>query len=226
MDQAREEIVKKLYDKINSYISMINNKREVLSTSEIAHLKEEFFNKISYAINGISTNESYLDYITELIFDEVLFLNVFTSSISGTRGIVYDAGESKLYEGINQSLTYSLINTMALYKGKCETFNYPIVMEPDENVTLFQVKDSVTLDMIDIFKDNLYKMYFTGNGENFHRNMKKIFSEDELVELSNIVDESIRNNNENSYNKYSRLIKNAKEISKDVIFEFDSKMTL
>lgn len=168
------ESINKLYAyKFSNYLDLM----KISGCSE-----EEINDKLEKAklFKNLSLNEK-----AKIVSDDYHFLKSFTEGIE----LRNDSGS--LYKGLNEEITRIVICDMAsinnltiLPKDYLEEVN-------SDTVKLSKIKDRVALDINDIIKDNK-KLFFTGNGEEFHNEMKKRFnSDEELQEFSDIVDESV-----------------------------------
>ena len=249
-------------DKIKAYISVMEN---FMTPEEITTRKEEITNKFNDLIydyfllqreinpdvfevgkevemtpelNSKMTRFSLVKKeIEEIISDELGFVNFITKNFeTSDSGLTYRSGDGKLHnEGINKSITYSVINTIALLKKKNnEPFEYPKELEPGDETTLFQIKDSISIDMMDIFKDEVLKDFFLGEGSKFNDKLKQLFIIDanskmdaapdvvafkalkNMQDFETGIEASVENNDETYYSDYSSVIKRFKEITKSI----------
>ena len=246
-------------DKLETYISIME---KFMTPEEIEKRKEELsseFNDLIYDFyllqeevnpNGITSVEISPDQekkmvrysrlkkkIENIVSSEVGFVNFITTNFeTDDIGVTFRSEDGVLHhEGINKALTYSIINTIALLKQKNnEPFEYPEEMEPSDEMSLFQIKDSISIDMMDIFGDDVIKHFFLGEGEKFNKELRHLFvidaTTDKDVETEMIavkalynmkefeegVEGSIKRNDETYYGNYSRLINKFKEISKSI----------
>ena len=172
----KDYIIGILNEKISSYENMIKeNYIEDFSCN-----KKFIINYANSLIDGIfnDTNNKkiYLNFLERLLFDEVAFLSYLTASDNEKCGIVYNNGDRVLYQGLNQALTLTVINTMALYQGKSQTFEYPSMMKERSNLTLLQVKEVASYDILNILGKDVYKCYFNGDGLEFHKKMQEFLN--------------------------------------------------
>lgn len=175
--------------------------------------------------------------LDSIVSDEIGYVNFITTNFeTGDSGITYTSDDGKKhYEGINKSLTYSIINVVALLKEKNnEPFEYPKEMEPGDETTLFQVKDSISIDMMQVFGDDVIRHFFLGEGAKFNDELRHLFVLDSTVdknaspdlvafnalsnmqEFENGIDASIYHNDEAYFGKYSYMINKFKEMVKTI----------
>lgn len=195
--------------------------------------------------------ETVSNRISSLINNEVEFLHFMTTDFSSEykdHGVQYTESHVKnytktFYTGIDTAATYSVINTLAL-KKRCEgeNFDYPEEME-DEEVKLYQIKDEIVLDMMNLLGDNFMRFYFLGKGREFDRSLMSLFMLDAALsekEVKNKMDSlnigqdeaevrlaienrnsfdsginrSVKENKEDFYDKYIYIVNKIKRVPK------------
>lgn len=234
-------------NKIKDYISIMKN---FVGPEEIENRKDIICSEFQLLMDTYvkSNDNDTKNKIDSIINNEIGFLNFFTTNIDNKEehGLNYkNSNGNVLYSGITDALTYSTIRTLGLLKeSKGEEFNFPKELD-EEIVRYYQIKDRLTLDLMDLFKDKIMSDFFLGKGKDFNLDMQHIFLmeastktdeiekitssgkksvDDAVIEISarNLkefddgVNNSIKYNNEDYYNKYISKISYFKELSKDI----------
>ena len=186
--------------------------------------------------------ETIKNSLEEIFESEITFLNYITTDFSlnngETHGLLYKSSDGTVHhDGINKAITYSIINTVAV--GKDDSFEYPKEMESNEEISLYQVKDALAIDMMDVFGLGIVEDYFLGNGVKFNDNFRHAFmvysttegeypTDEEIAKrtLQNMkdfeegVDKSFKKNDESFYSNYVNMMKKLKGIVKTTNFEY------
>lgn len=145
----------------------------------------------------------------KIISNDLNFLRFFS-----TGGIEDKDSDISLFKGINEQIAKSIVCTMSSISDET-VFTDEMEKELNEPTTLMKVKDMVSKDMSDIFPD-IKSLFFNGNYKEFNNRMKKIYSEDEIQSLSDIVDSSVYNKDESGVYQYIDLIERALIKTKEI----------
>ena len=161
-------------------------------------------------------NESLIqleNYIQSLSNDELEFLKFMTSSLTGNSqnyGLRFQNENGEvLFDNINKSISHSVISTLAGVKKRIgKVFEYPkeFQIRLDNPIQYIISFDKAAVDLPELFGEDLYKCFFTGDGEDFYYLMTKYFSEDEI----RLLDKSVSMENDNYHDIYQSLIDEAK----------------
>lgn len=193
-------------------------KAKIVTNSELDDIHsdvERFYNDLKY--------KKIIDYLNDLLNDDVVFLNFLTSNSNRPSGLTYiDDENNYLYNGINKALTYSIASVYGLYREMSD-YDYQLPKEIEEyqnqtSIKAMQIRDVVTIDLFDLFDEDLYKMYFNGNSKEFNKRMSELLTKDEIKVLSSSVDKSINNNDESNYYTYEIYMNEAKKRMEDLSY--------
>ena len=182
------------------------------------------------------------NFINSLLKDDLSFLRFFTK-YGDHRGFEYKDGDKTLFSGMNKAFEYSLMSVLKGIKKKNKRpyMEAEEIREYNEQTPLrsIQIRDIVSIDLMDAFgSDNVVQMYFKGQGEKLYNWITDSFAvsestafdsmnleegktlEDYASEkttmLSDVVDESVKNNNETNFFKYSNLMKEIIDVNKEL----------
>ena len=188
--------------------------------------------------------ETNKDKLEDMFNNEISFLNYITTDFDLTNGelhgLLHKSSDGTMHhEGINQALTYSVINTVAFAKArKGEPFDYPKEMEPSEELSLYQVRDVLAMDVMEVFGENVLVDFFLGNGTKFADDFRHVFmvytttedvSTDEEIarrtmqnmkDFEEGVNKSFKKNDESYFTNYMSLMKELKGIVKATDFTY------
>lgn len=189
------------------------------------------FEKNKVTLENIFNNEiSFLDYIT----------TDFDLTNGELHGLLHKSSDGTVHhESINKALTYSIINTIGFGKyRKGEPFDYPEEMESNEELSLYQVRDVLAMDMMELFGDSILVNFFLGNGAKFSDDFRHVFmvytttedvsTDEEIIKktIQNMddfeagVDQSFKKNDETYYPKYMSVMKELKGVVNSTDFTY------
>ena len=151
-------------------------------------------------------------YLNNILNDELEFLKFFTSSFNGNNenyGLRFQNEDGEiLLNNINESMSYSIAqNILAVKTRKGKQFEYPKAMQerldnPTQYVFSF---DEAAVDLPKIFGNDIYKCFFTGDGQDFYYLLLNYFTDDEI----RILDKAIDKKDDSYHDLYSDLMAKA-----------------
>lgn len=193
IEERREILVEQLDVLVKNFDSSRKQRDDYEAIGERA--RENF--KISAEIDKVVDiyNTSYLK-LDSIINDEIGFLKFFTTNFESENpeeehGLIYrGVNGNNYYQDIDKSITYSVIKVMDANKRlQGEDFNYPYELRKEDEAEVlryYQIKDKLTMDMMDIFKDNLMRYYFLGKGEEFNKEVMRLFVYQSTLDIDDI----------------------------------------
>ena len=220
---------KKEYD---IYASLRNKFEKDVRFLEVFTQIENEYNKSKISLEKIFDSEiSFLNYIT----------TDFELNNGETHGLIHKSSDGTIHhEGINQAITYSVINTLAFSKRRNgEPFDYPMEMETGGETSLYQVRDVLAMDVMEVFGEGIIADFFLGNGDKFNKDFRHAFmayttTEDGLFTDEDIAKRTIQNmknfeegvaksfkkNDESYFSNYIGIMKKLKDIVKTTDFTY------
>lgn len=246
IDERRNIVVDNFKELITTYTNQ--KKEHNLYVKAYDKLKNDvkFLDTFSQVDYNYETSKSKIE---GLFKSEILFLNYITTNFElnnmEDHGVVHKSSDESIHnEGINTALTYSVINTMAFTKErKGEPFNYPKEMETSDEVSLYQIKDVLAIDMMEIFGMDILKDFFMGNGKGFNDKFRHLMTvvsttegelptDEEIAKatLKNMkdfeegVNKSFKENDEMYIAGYISLMKLLKGAAKTVDFTYSDEV--
>lgn len=200
-----EERKREILDNFHSLVSDYENSKGSYVTSDSLDISNiDSFTNMDKIHKKNKSIENMGKRIINTLNDELEFLRFITSDFtSNTHGLVFKTSDGKeLYNGIDDSISFALIRSMALLKAKNnEPFELPDELKKDdEKLRYFQIKDRIVMDMQDLFGDEVYRQYFLGKSKEFNSNLNHIF----IMEATTLEDEikqvetKNKDNNENN----------------------------
>ena len=235
------QVIKSLKDKCIGYSNFRNMEQAAVDNlNSYATAPESLIQDVELLRRGRINDETYLD---SLLQDDLEFLRFFTT-YGDHRGLECNEGNKKLFEGMTKAFDYSV---MSVLRGKRRKEG-KYYREPDEireytestPLRNVQIRDIVTMDMLDIFGNDVTQMYFKGQGEELYNRLVEYFNNSETtiieasrfddtsmsledyakykaISLSDSVDESVNHNDETNFARYSNSVKELSDVSKGYI---------
>lgn len=183
------------------------NKKEISELDDLNRLKE--------------LNKKKLDKLSSIMNDEIEFLNFFTADFNSKEpekkyGLIYEDKNNYFYKGINEAIRTSIIKTVDLSKkSRGEEYNYPEKLRREDeqrDLRIYQVKDRITLDMMNLVGDSVISSYFKGKGEDLNFELVKYFVLDSTNTFDSHSKDYLKYKEENPYDTDdSYIIQKAKK---------------